>query len=802
MASLLSSVTAEPSRKRKSSPPEYPSSDPAMPSSDSSWSHTHSRRYGDESDDEVWDPFRGSMGKKPRVSDATIKPPPDSEDEHEGVDFSAMDVDEEVDVKPEMVEDDDDEMTVKPTVKPARTANAPRRRVNTSNVVKNLKQEPEIQVKSEPIDHDMEVKRPHASRKPPADRTHWMAVQESLSVPKSDLDSVRAPVGNVKAENVLEADGSLRIFWLDFLEDQKEGTVHFVGKVLDRQANKYVSACVSVQGIQRNLFVKPRQTRFSGGRQTDIEVSKTDVYQEFDNVRARHGIEEWAAKFVNRKYAFEDHTIENGESEWMKVVYPFSQPELPQDLTGQTFSHVFGANTSAFELLVLKRRIMGPCWLNITAPQLATKATSWCKIEFTVSTPKNVNPFDDMDESAPKDIPPLTMLSISLRTIVNHRENKTEILVATTRVWEGVNIDDPTPPINQPSTINTIVRPIEQFPPDLETRAREGSPIQPVKAERALLNALLANIQRHDPDVIVGFNFLGNHLEALLYRLKELKADHWSRIGRFRRKGFNISKAGNNHRLLAGRLVADLSSDAAKGMITSTTWSLTEMVGTHLKIEREDIDPEDTHSYFDHTLSNPDKLIHFIRLNEVDAYFQMAIASRVQLLPLTKQLTNLAGNSWNLTLNGGRAVRNEFILLHEFHRLKYVCPDKSFKQNKVKIVNEDGEEEEVSAGHKRGKAKYAGGLVFEPKRGLWDTYILVMDFNSLYPSIIQEYNIDFTTVEREGNEDVSKDNVLQNADRLRLKRRRSPTCRPRMPPRACSPASFLLSSHVVARSRA
>jgi DNA polymerase alpha subunit A len=89
-------------------------------------------------------------------------------------------------------------------------------------------------------------------------------VQEELapkaaSAKSNELDEVRAPVGNVKPENVIEEDGSVRIFWLDQME--LDGVVHLVGKVLDRNTGRYVSACVSVGGIKRNLFVKPRAKR-------------------------------------------------------------------------------------------------------------------------------------------------------------------------------------------------------------------------------------------------------------------------------------------------------------------------------------------------------------------------------------------------------------------------------------------------------------------------------------------------------------------------------------------------------------
>jgi hypothetical protein len=89
-------------------------------------------------------------------------------------------------------------------------------------------------------------------------------------------------------------------------------------------------------------------------------------------------------------------------------------------------------------------------------------------------------------------------------------------------------------------------------------------------------------------------------------------------------------------------------------MISSTTWSMTEMCRTHLKSERQDIDPDntDTASYFDGSVGTISCSRLFVNRHcELDAHYQMAIASKVQILPLTRQLMNLAGNSWFVGLN-------------------------------------------------------------------------------------------------------------------------------------------------------
>ena len=128
------------------------------------------------------------------------------------------------------------------------------------------------------------------------------------------------------------------------------------------------------------------------------------------------------------------------------------------------------------------------------------------------------------------------------------------------------------------------------------------------------------------------------------------------------------------------------------------------------------------------------------------------------------------------TLLGGRSERNEYLLLHAFTERDFIVPDKSYGKSAQKVSwvvahslwlqswpplvyeakillfpqvsskeYDDPEEHEGSKG--RRKPAYTGGLVLEPKIGFYDKYILLMDFNSLYPSIIQEYNICFTTTD-------------------------------------------------------
>ncbi|RDW89554.1 DNA polymerase-2 [Coleophoma cylindrospora] len=593
------------------------------------------------------------------------------------------------------------------------------------------------------------------TRPPPHDvnATAWNNVADRLNVINSSQSMDSMSFGKVDHNDVIEEDGSLRMFWTDYTE--VNGSLCLFGKVQNKKTGSFVSCFLKVDNILRKLFFLPREYRQRLGQTTTEEVEMKDVYEEVDTLMGKMSVGMHKIKPCSRKYAFELPNIPK-EGEYLKLLYPYDKSPIPADQTGATFSHVFGTNTPLFEQFVLWKNIMGPCWLTIENAEFGVlRNASHCKLEVQVSKPNDINPLKDSDNL---DAPPLTLMSIAMRTVLNVKDNKQEILGISARIYQNVSLSDTTPADKLPCTTFTCMRPAgSNFPIGFEGEVRsraKGGLIKLAKTEQEILSFFLARLDLVDPDVLVGHQLEGVDYSILLNRLQAKKTPQWSRIGRMRRSQWpsSMGKTGGSffaeRSLISGRLLCDLANDAGKSTMTKCqSWSLTEMCSLYLhrpgdKDVRQDVDSEAALKTW---ATTKEGLMHYITHFELDTFYIAALALKVQMLPLTKVLTNLAGNSWARTLTGTRAERNEYILLHEFHRNKYICPDKAVFKGRQRADEEDNDDDN---GDVKKKDKYKGGLVFEPEKGLYDKFVLVMDFNSLYPSIIQEFNICFTTVDR------------------------------------------------------
>ncbi|EEF38804.1 DNA polymerase alpha catalytic subunit [Ricinus communis] len=612
-----------------------------------------------------------------------------------------------------------------------------------------------------------------------------------------------------QSEFELEADGSLPFYIIDAHEEifgANMGTLYLFGKV--KAGNTYHSCCMVVKNMQRCVYAIPNGSIFHTEDmirlEKDVEESRIspaefrkklqDVAYELKNEIANQFLSLNVSSFsmtpVKRKYAFERQDIPVGENYALKINYSFKEPPLPADLKGETFSALLGTHCSALELFLVKRKVKGPSWLSVskfsTCP--ASQRVSWCKFEITADSPKDIRVSSSSKNTI--EIPPVVVTAINLKTIINEKQNVNEIVSASLICCHKAKIDTPmlASEWKKPGMLShfTVVRKLDGgiFPMGFskevtERNTQAGSNVLGIESsERALLNRLMIALNKLDSDVLVGHNISGFDLDVLLHRSQACRvpSSMWSKIGRLKRsimpkltKGNTMFGSGASPGIMsciAGRLLCDTYL-CSRDLLKEVSYSLTELARTRLNKDRKEVTPHDIPRMFQSSKS----LIELIEFGETDAWLSMELMFHLSVLPLTRQLTNISGNLWGKTLQGARAQRVEYLLLHAFHAKKYIVPDKnSFhlkketKMTKRRIHNgvEEKNAEELDTDHAnfdndspendRGKGKkgpaYVGGLVLEPKKGLYDKYVLLLDFNSLYPSIIQEYNICFTTVEK------------------------------------------------------
>uniref|UniRef100_A0A3Q2XFK7 DNA polymerase n=1 Tax=Haplochromis burtoni TaxID=8153 RepID=A0A3Q2XFK7_HAPBU len=567
-----------------------------------------------------------------------------------------------------------------------------------------------------------------------------------VQVDSSQLPLVEGPDG----EQVF------RFYWLDAFEDpyNQPGVVYLFGKVWIESAKSHVSCCVSIKNIERTMYLLPREykTNPRTGEVSNTPVGMMDVYQEFNELSEKFKIMKFKSKKVEKNYAFEIPDVPT-QCEYLEVRYSAEFPSLPSDLKGATFSHIFGTNTSSLEHFLLSRKIKGPCWLDIKSPQLMNQPVSWCKVEALSLRSDLITVVKDLPP------PPLTVMSISLKTVQNPKTHQNEIVSLAALIHYRFHMDKAPPQPPYQTHFCVISRPADCiFPYDFNEAVRKkNGKVEIASTERTLLGFFLAKMHKIDPDVLVGHDIFGFDLEVLLQRINVCKVPHWSKIGRLRRS--NMPKLGGRSAFAeknatCGRLVCDVEI-SAKELIRCKSYHLTELTAQVLKTERITVPQEDIKNLY----SDSPHLLYLLELTWTDAKLILLIMCELNVLPLALQITSIAGNVMSRTLMGGRSERNEFLLLHAFHEKDYIVPDKpSFK--KAQLETAEGEDDvDAGKGKRKKKAAYAGGLVLDPKVGFYDKFVLLLDFNSLYPSIIQEFNICFTTVQREAQNSQKKKEV-------------------------------------------
>ena len=602
------------------------------------------------------------------------------------------------------------------------------------------------------------------------------------------------PFNKTKYKLPLEADNSIKIFWYDAIEESfnNKPNVIFFGKIYEPQSKSYLSISLIIKDIYRTVFVLPKP---------EYEDDIKKVYEEFEDLRKKrfNFIKEYKSKVINKKYCFELPIDSEKEHTVLKIKYKAEYGTIPPNLNQKTFDYIFGKKSSLLENILLKLKIKGPCWLrikNFTENNLNFLRT-WSDYEISLDDFKNIEVISNNKNNI--SIPPMKIISISTQSIRNKNGNELyciccafkdgfhvedvkgtnrvddfQSLVFLRRIDKKMNIFKKNTNNNDTNNLTVDIDNI----PDLNNigKLKELLNIKNIylaNDEKSLLITFITKISAYDPDIIVGHNLNSKHLDLILSRISFYKSPNWTKLSHFKRSTIpNHLRGANNseycRNCFSGRLLCDTFENTKDLLFKETNYDLRTICEKHLNLKKIP-EIETTNVLINITSVNDVK--HIVQVTMDEAYYTLIVMNKFQLLPLTLQLTSIAGCLWTKSLQCSRAARCEMLLLHKFYENNYLFPDKYHRtelnedENNEEDDDEDNEANEANKNisrNQRRKPQYLGGLVLEPHPGLYDDIILVMDFNSLYPSIIQEYNISFETVIRKATQSFKEETTNWN----------------------------------------
>jgi len=264
--------------------------------------------------------------------------------------------------------------------------------------------------------------------------------------------------------------------------------------------------------------------------------------------------------------------------------------------------------------------------------------------------------------------------------------------------------------------------------------------------ESDLINRWIAWVEKIDPDIFIGWNVINFDFRLLQKRAQALKIA--LTIGRrTSRPSWRQSQADNDHHFvfIPGRVVLD-GIDTLKSATYNFPSFALEAVGQTILGRGKLIDDQGSHDPF-HKAREIRRQFHedkpmLAAYNLEDCQLVWDIFEKTNLINFSIERAQLTG--LEMDRMGGSVAAFDNLYLPRLHRKGFVAPN---------------------IGDYEGELSAPGGYVMDSKPGLHDS-VLVLDYKSLYPSIIRTFKVD--PYARVSAENLPDENTVPGFDGVRF----------------------------------
>ncbi len=241
--------------------------------------------------------------------------------------------------------------------------------------------------------------------------------------------------------------------------------------------------------------------------------------------------------------------------------------------------------------------------------------------------------------------------------------------------------------------------------------------------EKSMIKDFISYVNDEDPDVITGYNIDGYDIPLLMERAKHHRIDS-VKIGRDKRRERPFRLVSNRFWRLHGRIIAD-AWWSAKMELRPKQETLAAMAKLVLGEKKEDVNPAEIDKEW---AEDKDKVIKYCTK---DAELALKILQKIAVLEKGMDLATVSKLPLDDVVNGRTSTLIDSLLIRIADR----------HDPPIGVL--------MTGGHTK-ERPIEGGYVHTIDPGLYD-WVCVLDFKSMYPSLIIAKNICFTTFDKSGS---------------------------------------------------